>query len=153
MNSTPLFHVPVDHQDDDVLTPFHFLIGRATPSYPTGTCSADDVSMRKRWQYAQKLADHFWQRWIREYLPTLARRPKWRTKTGNLQVGDIVIVADERHPRGLWPKGVVERVFCGADDVVRSAEVRTNHGRLHRPVRKLIVLNVVSRQSSSEAGV
>ena len=89
--------------------------------------------MRKRWQYAQQLADHLWQRWAREYLPTLAQRPKWRDNVANVCVGDVVIVADERHPRGLWPKGVVEKVYRGADDIVRSAEVRTQHGRLHRP--------------------
>ena len=48
LNSTPLFHVPVDPEDDDPLTPFHFLIGRATPSYPVGRQN-EHVNMRKRW--------------------------------------------------------------------------------------------------------
>ena len=30
LNSTPLFHVPVDAANEEVLTPFHFLIGQAS---------------------------------------------------------------------------------------------------------------------------
>ena len=145
MNSTPLFRAGVDSADGDVLTPYHFLIGRATPSYPTGS-SPGDMDLRKRWHYAQRLADHFWQRWVREYLPTLAQRTKWHNPSRNAQIGDVVIIADNQHPRGLWPKGVIEQVYRGADDIVRSAEVRTVHGRLHRPIRKLIILPVTRHE-------
>ena len=144
MNSTPLFHVPVEPYDEDVLTPFHFLIGRATPSYPTGAFSAH-VDLKKRWHHAQKLADHFWQRWVREYLPTLTQRTKWHKSSANVETGDVVIVVDQRHPRGIWPKGIVEKTYPGADGVVRSVEVRTVHGRLHRPVRKIVILPVIRR--------
>ncbi|XP_043203370.1 uncharacterized protein LOC122371261 [Amphibalanus amphitrite] len=145
LNSTPLFHVPVDPDDDDPLTPFHFLIGRATPSYPAGK-QDEHVDLRKRWEHAQQLSDAFWQRWVKDYLPTLARRPKWRQHHANVQVDEIVIIADNRHPRGLWPKGVVVKVHSGADGIVRSAEVRTKHGVLHRPVRKLVILSVIPRR-------
>ena len=144
LNSTPLFHVPVDPDDDDPLTPFHFLIGRATPSYPVGN-QYEQVDLRKRWEHAQQLSDAFWQRWVKGYLPTLAQRPKWRHHQANVEVDDVVIIADNRHPRGLWPKGVVVKVHTGADGIVRSAEIRTKHGTLHRPVRKLIVLSVLPR--------
>ena len=144
LNSTPLFHIPVDPSDDDPLTPFHFLIGRATPSYPVGS-QTEKVDLRKRWEHAQQLSDAFWQRWVRRYLPTLSRRPKWRHQHADVKVNDVVVIADYRHPRGLWPKGLVERVHKGADGIVRSAEVRTRHGTLHRPVRKLVVLNALPR--------
>ena len=62
LNSTPLFHVPVDPTDDDVLTPYHFLIGRPTPSYPPGVFEQREISLRKRWRCAQALADAFWRR-------------------------------------------------------------------------------------------
>ena len=143
VNSTPLFHVPVDSEDDDVLTPFHFLIGRATPAYPTGAHVQGDGCLRRRWKHAQMLADHFWKRWAREYLPTLANRSKWLKMSRNVQVGDLVIIADPRHPRGLWVRGVVTDTLCGADGVVRSARVRTVHGELHRPVRRLVVLQTL----------
>ena len=151
MNSTPLFHVPVGPYDEDVLTPYHFLIGRATPSYPVGNL-AQESSLRKRWKQAQKLADHFWERWVREYLPTLVKRTKWREEVKNVQEGDVVIIADPQHPRGLWPKGTVEKAFKGEDGITRSVIVQTAHGRLHRSVRKIIVLDVFSIKSR-EAGV
>ena len=130
VNSTPLFHVPVDPDDDDVLTPFHFLIGRATPAYPTGTHTQDGGCLRRRWKHTQMLADHFWRRWTREYLPTLANRSKWIQTSRNVEVGDVVIVADPQHPRGMWVKGVVTDTLCGADGVVRSARVQTARGAL-----------------------
>ena len=143
LNSTPLFHVPVDPDDDDPLTPFHFLIGRATPSYPVGN-QYEQVDLRKRWEHTQQLSDAFWQRWVKGYLPTLAQRPKWRHHQANVEVDDVII-ADNRHPLGLWPKGVVVKVHTGADGIVRSAEIRTKHGTLHRPLRMLIVLSVLPR--------
>ena len=51
-----------------------------------------------------------------------------------MKVNDVMVIADHRHPRGLWPEGVVERVHRGADGVLRSAEVRTRPGTLHPPV-------------------
>ena len=37
---------------------------------------------------AQQLADLFWRRWVKEYLPLLQERQKWFTKKQNLQVND-----------------------------------------------------------------
>ena len=143
LNSTPLFHVPVDPDDEEPLTPFHFLIGRPSPSYPSGTPIDDNVDLRRRWKHAQTLADHFWKRWVREYLPTLAERPKWKKSGRNLEIGDVVIIVDPQSPRGLWPRGIVEEVMRAEDGHVRSALVRTKHGVLHRPARKLAVLDVI----------
>ena len=112
LNSTPLFHVPVDPDDEEPLTPFHFLIGRSSPSYPAGPPTDDSVDLRRRWKHAQLLSDHFWKRWIREYLPTLARRPKWNKNSKNVEIGDVVIVVDPQSPRGLWPRGIVKKRWC-----------------------------------------
>ena len=48
LNATPLFDVPVESSDDEVLTPFHFLLGRATPLYPPGVFVDETYSLRKR---------------------------------------------------------------------------------------------------------
>ena len=40
-------------------------------------------------------------------------------------IGDIVIIADNQHSRDLWPKYIVQQLYRGANNVVRSAELRT----------------------------
>ena len=140
MNSTPLIDVPIDSADDEPLTPYHFLIGSASPSQPRGDHPATGT-LQRQWQVAQNLADHFWRRWTREYLPRLATRTKWRQEGGELQEGNIVIIADEEHPRNTWLRGRVLRVLRGPDGRVRSATVQTRLGSLRRPSRKLIVID------------
>ena len=77
-------------------------------------------------------------------VPTdLAKRPKWKKSGRNLEIGDVVIIVDPQSPRGLWPRGIVEEVIRAEDGHVRSALVRTKHGVLHRPARKLAVLDVI----------
>ena len=134
MNSTPLFHVPVDPtDDDDVLTPYHFLIGRLTPCYPLEVFKQREISLWKRWRCAQALADAFWRRWVREYLPTLSLHTKWNEPQRDIEEGDLVIIADEQHLRNLWLKGVVTTIFKSPDGALRSAVVKTKLGVLRRP--------------------
>ena len=71
MNSRPLTLVSPDIEDLDVLTPNHLLLMRQGPSAPSGLFEKADNYSRRRWRHVQYLADTFWRRWIREYLPTL----------------------------------------------------------------------------------
>ena len=75
-----------------------------------------------------------------EYLPTLNERRKWLTKERDLQVGDVVLVIDEKTPRGRWPLGLITEVFAGPDGIVRSARVRHRGTELTRPAVKLYLL-------------
>ncbi|GBP48179.1 hypothetical protein EVAR_27565_1 [Eumeta japonica] len=60
-------------------TPNHFLIGRSCGAAAAGHFDDNVLLGPANWRTCQRLADHFWQRWLREYLPTLvpagARRP------------------------------------------------------------------------------
>ncbi|XP_065197638.1 uncharacterized protein LOC135829160 [Sycon ciliatum] len=144
VNSRPLTHVSLDAADDEALTPNHFLIGSSC-AILQGIAQAGDVSLRRQWRVAQALADMFWRRWVREYLPTLARRTKWNRQTKQLVVNDIVIIADDNAPRGSWPKGVVSAVHPGRDGVVRVVDVKTASGSVfRRPAAKICVLDVRS---------
>ena len=49
-----------------------------------------DVYVRRRWRQVQYLANLFWSRWIKEYLPFLQSRQKWLMPKRNLS--DIVLV-------------------------------------------------------------
>lgn len=87
-------------------------------------------------------ADRFWRRFIKEYLPDLARRTKWYNFVKPLQPGDLVFVIDERNVRGSWPRGKVVDVMRGVDGQVRSAVIKTCNGVYTRPASKLAVIDV-----------
>ncbi|GBP14772.1 hypothetical protein EVAR_74673_1 [Eumeta japonica] len=92
------------------------------------------------WRTCQRLADHFWQRWLREYLPTLvprrARRPICRAPAE----GDIVLIVDSSSPRYSWPRGRIKKTYPGPDNQVRVVDVETTGGVLRRPTSKIVVL-------------
>ena len=70
MNGRPLIHVSTGYYDE-ALTPNHFLLGRRNPNLPPDVVSDKDLCSRRRWKHTQVITQHFWKRWVREYLPTL----------------------------------------------------------------------------------
>ena len=134
LNGRPLTHVTSDYRDEEALTPNHFFLGRANPNFPPDVVTDKDLCSRKRRKHAQVMSQHFWKRWLREYLPALTERRKWRKDARNVSEGDLVLVVDENSPRGCWPLGRVTRVLPGDDGRVRAAEVRTKSGTYVRPV-------------------
>ena len=141
LNSRPLTHVSVDPHDLEPITPNHFLIGRNSPNVPPDVFDKRDLCSRKRWRQAQTLTDHFWRRWLREYVPNLTERKIWQRKRQRvIRIGDLVLVVDENVPRGRWNLGRVIKTFPGDDDLVRAADVQTKNGVHKRPVVKLCLL-------------
>ncbi|XP_057380931.1 uncharacterized protein LOC130703486 [Daphnia carinata] len=126
LNSRKLTPISDDPNDPECLTPNHLLLGRATPNLPPDVFTEDDLTAKQRWRIAQAVADQFWQRWMKEVLPSLTEREKWYKEHPNLQVGDIVVIIDPATPRGTWPTGKIIQTFPSDDGVVRSANIQTN---------------------------
>ena len=95
--------------------------------------------MRRRWRQIQYLADLFWTRWTKEYLPLLQSRQKWLKAERNVRVGDIVLIADST-PRNKWNLGRVIEVQTDKHDLVRVAKVKTASTTLVRPIAKLCMV-------------
>jgi len=89
---------------------------------------------------AQHVVNKFWERWVKEYLPTIAERSKWKKETRNFQVDDIVLIPEERQPRAQWPLGRVTNVHPDDKGKVRSVTLRTKDGNIKRPIAKLCML-------------
>ena len=142
VNSRPMTPVSTDPQDSEPLTPNHLLLLHSGPSTPPGSFNKHDL-YAKRWRHVQFLADLFWRRWTKEYLPLLQLRQKWLTPKPNISVGDVVLVVDEQAPRKTWPLAKVVNTFPGRDGLTRSAEVQTRWTVLKRPIHKLCVLEGV----------
>lgn len=107
INSRPLTYVTLETLDDEALTPNHFLIGSSNGARPPGNFTDDDLLLRKNWRKSQQLANHFWRRWVREYLPTLTRRTKWYNQVKPITKGDVVIIVHGNNNRNVWPEGIV----------------------------------------------
>lgn len=136
VNSRPLTHVPVTIDEEEPLTPNHFLLGTAN-STQTPCADEDKMIFRKQWRIAKQLKDYFWKRWIADYLPVLTKRTKWFHKVDPIKVDDLVLICDGELPRHQWCKGRIVKVYPGKDQQVRTADVQTSSGILRRPAAKL----------------
>ncbi|XP_072177022.1 uncharacterized protein [Diadema setosum] len=140
INSRPLTRCSDNPNDLDVISPNSLLTMKTSMMLPPGTFDVKDVYAKRRWKQMQYLADLFWRRWIKEYLPSLQQGQKWLQPGRNLQVGDIVLIADETAPRCSWSMARVQEVMPDKKGSVRRAKVKTATSVLTRPVTKLCLL-------------
>lgn len=141
INGRQITKVSEDPRDPEALTPNHLLLLRSGPALPPGLFHKEDNYSRRRWRHVQYLADVFWRRWLREYLPALQERQKWGSTRRNFTINDIVLVLDENVPRSCWPLGRILEVYHNKrDGLVRSVKVKTKTSILVRPVDKLVLL-------------
>jgi len=76
LNSRPLTYQSANSMDIVPLTPSNFLheeLGRESAP----TIAEEDQHPRTRWRRVQEVVRHFWHRWLKEWLPSLATRKKW----------------------------------------------------------------------------
>lgn len=148
VNSRPLTFVPLEHESDEALTPNHFIFGSSNGTKPI-LLPEDRPNLRSKWRENQRLADLFWKRFIKEYLPTVTRRTKWFDQVEPLKVGDVVLIMDTEGPRNSYPKAVVIEVFPGSNKQVRRARVqKSDKSILTRPATKLAKLDISPPQES-----
>ena len=127
-----------DIRDLVPITPAHLAIGRSLKSLPIPTdVSIDHCHLLQCYLYRQRLVNHFWGRWHHEYLHNLSVRPKWNVEQPPLRVGDVVLISEDKTPRGKWPLVHVIEVYLGKDDLIRTVLLQTSKGQFKRPVQRL----------------
>ena len=88
----------------------------------------------------------FWELWKKSYLQTLQAREKWRGRTPSLAVEDCVLVKDEtlrkEHApsQRVWPLGLIENTYPGADGLVRAVDVRCQGRLYNHPITRIVKL-------------
>jgi hypothetical protein len=161
INSRPLTYINADDLDEP-LTPSHLIYGRRLMSLPDHFSYSESedynpdgstVLLTKRLMHLNRLLEHFWNRWRREYLVELreCHRRLYKSSSDVISVGDVVIIHDDS-PRGFWKLGLVERLIEGRDNEVRGAVVRVKSGQgassfLKRPIQRLYPLEVCHSES------
>ena len=140
MNQRPLSYHGSDPKDPEPITPSQLAIGRDLKELPP-ICGDGKVSISRRYRYLQTTLNHFWKRWIKEYLPNLQIRSRWKTEEKPIKVGDVVFIADDKTSRPSWPLGRISKVILSRDGLIRTAQVKTKNGLLTRPIQKIHLLN------------
>ena len=138
LNTRPLTQVSSDATDLEAITPNHFLLGNKNLCLPYLSGAEQFIDHRKLFRQTQAYADLIWDRFRKEYLPTLKSRKKWQTTTDrSLQQGDLVWLVEDSDKRGYYDLGRITETFEGSDGMIRSATIRTKDGYYKRPVVKL----------------
>ncbi|XP_058836884.1 uncharacterized protein LOC131693240 [Topomyia yanbarensis] len=129
-------------EEVDALTPNHFL--RGPPSKQRNVTSPPPhpaEALRDTYKRTQQLASELWQRWIREYVPSINQRTRWFGETKPLKAGDLVYIV-EGNNRKCWVRGIVEEPIVSSDGRIRQAWVRTRTKRYRRAAANLAVLEL-----------
>lgn len=147
INTRPLTYKSLEPTEVEAITPNHFLRGTVRDMDVEQTRTTEFAeALRNVYKRSQYLADKMWERWYKEYLPTINQRTKWFDDTKPLQVGDLVFVVEGKN-RKNWTRGVVEEVFAGKDGRIRQANVRTAGGVYRRATANLAVLEIQDAKS------
>ena len=131
VNSRPLSYFSTEDVED-LIAPSHLIAGRRLMSLPDGpykrdvddSVEIDHTDLNKRMLHLNKVLEHFWKRWKKEYLLEL-RESHRQTHKCPISIGDVVFVHEADRPRGFWKLARVEDL---TDGLVRGACVQT-HGR------------------------
>ncbi|XP_057333725.1 uncharacterized protein LOC130672928 [Microplitis mediator] len=139
LNSRPLSPMSSDPHDLLPLTPGYFLTGGPLTSFPQVDFSDTPSNRLSAWQHAQKLKQHLWTRWYKEYLNNLIGL-RHQSKTDNLQVGSLVLILEDNLPPLSWALGRIIATHPGEDGIVRVVTLKTKIGEYKRCTKKLCPL-------------
>ena len=121
LNARPLTPVSSDVNDLEALNPNHFLFCNRNVCSPYLPCAEEFVDRRKLFRQTQAYANLIWDRFRKEYMPTLNNRQKWRsTANETLKEGDLVCLIEDSDKRGYHNLGRVTETINGSDGVIRS---------------------------------
>lgn len=142
LNSRPLFPMSTDPSDLSPITPAHLLVGRSLTTIPHPDVRNWPENCMRRFQRIQQLAQHFWERWSKEYIGELQQRCKWKQSQGHLQADSLVIVKEDNQPPRYWKVGHVLQLHPGKDNISRVATIKTSSGVIKRAFPKICPLPI-----------
>ena len=124
LNGRALIANSDDPSDFEPLTPAYFFMQRKVIWLAPGVLDKYDM-YKKKWRQVQYLANLFWERWLKEYLPSKEFRPKWRKALPNVKQKALMLLVNNNTLRGHWNPGRVIETYPGPDGLVRTVKVKT----------------------------
>ena len=116
--------LPRDDGTFEVLTPNQLITGRSCNALPDDAAIVGNLPMAARYRVVSHVSTSFWQRWCTFVGPSLVTRQKWHQTSRNIQIGDLVMIADMNKIKGKYKLGIVIATNVSGDGNVRSATVQ-----------------------------
>ena len=73
-------------------------------------------------------------------MPNLTQRQKWFQPERNVQVGDVILLAESMQQRSKWVMGRVLETYPDKRGKVRTVLLKTSGSTMKRPIAKLCVI-------------
>lgn len=144
INARPLVPLTMDPDESFIFTPEALLTQKVNSvTAPAGEFGTSDL-YKRQWRQVQHLSNTFWDRWRKQFLPTLQARKKWQSVHTNIQQGSVVLLRNSQVPRNEWPLALVTQTFPSQDGKVRQVEVKVikpkGSALFLRPVTETVLL-------------
>ena len=152
-NDRPLTVVSGSDDSPVALTPSQLMFGRPIRPLPHPEDRSADPDFRLKPQDAREhserltsVIESYWNMWSKEYLSCLRNElnldnPQNPFKN-RVKIGDVVLVHHDQKKRPLWKLAVITKLHTGPDEIVRSMDIKTQHGTTNRPITKLYPLEL-----------
>ena len=162
VNTRPLTYVNEEFESGFSLTPAHFLNSnlRCFPLIDTDInyCPSEDsmTTLLNKWKKGKKQLNIFWDIWRNEYLASLREAsPYHKTLTNQIQVesrkGEVVLIKEDKIPRGMRKLGKIEKLNRGKDCNVRAVTIYLSNGHyVQRAINQLYPLEVAKHLLTPE---
>lgn len=89
VNSRPLSYIPIESEASEAITPNHLLLGSSSGVKPISSLSDEQELLINSWKKSLQIGTNYWRRFVKEVLPNLLNREKWRDPVKELKVGDV----------------------------------------------------------------
>ena len=127
LNARPLTQVSSDATNLEAIIPNHFLLGNKNLRLPYLSGAEQFVDLRKLFRQTQAYADLIWDRFRKEYLPTLNSQKKWQTTTDrSLQQGNLVWLLEDSDKREYYDLGRITETSTSNLQLVSTLSQHTN---------------------------
>ncbi|XP_065654791.1 uncharacterized protein LOC136081405 [Hydra vulgaris] len=137
----------------EALTPNHLVFGRKLNLNGVNSDSNIEHDLNKRYNHLQTVLEHFIKRWKSEYLTELREFHKSKRSIGSVQIniGDIVLIEEDKKSRLLWKTAKVEKILASSDGCSRAATVKYLQGdgsfrHVNRPINKLVPVEYANQK-------
>ena len=121
-----------------VLTPNSMILGRDI-KLPNDSPKEEKVSdnWKKRQRYKHKCKEETWKRWLHEHLAALRERHNLshKEKSVKISINDLVMIKGDEKNRRKWKIEIIENIFMGKDNTIRSIRIRTGKNVIETPIQ------------------